>query len=322
MKILFIGFKSPNHAAIYMKHGFEVLGHDVTHITDIEILMNGDMRLSTYYTDEDFVYVFHMNSSFLINDLTVPVVFYAFELLWRPCIDHCDILVMSTPMMENYYVYYYPHLLANNPEKHIQYYGVDLERFDAMGKKKYLECSFMGNLVWEEKTWIERDMYKTRKEVVEACEQYLDLMPHADYEEYISHLKHSQSTLIVHGKACYISQRIFEAAAASVCPIIYVDDEIGEKIYNDLGLEFGFNCLFLKWNEYDLSTRLQYFLDNAILKAMGANARKWVETHDNIHNCTEIIHYVETYQKHAAKRQEQRCLRATRQIEYELGKPI
>ena len=318
MKILFLGFGNPNHAAMYMKRGFETLGHTVRHVTDTEIILNGDMHLSTYYEGEDFVYIFHLNTVFLLNDLTVPVVLYMFELLWRPCLDHCDILVMSTPLMENYYVYYYPHLLTNNPAKYIQYYGVDLDRFDATGKKKYLTCSFMGNLVWEEKTWVEKDMYKTRKRVVEACESYLDLMPHDDYEEYISYLKHSQSTLIVHGKSCYISQRIFEAAAASCCPIIYVDDEVGQEIYDSIGLMDHVNCIFL------VADRLpEAIKDNAFkFTVLGQNARKWVETHHNIHNCTEIITYVENYQKYRQKSMEQRCLRATRAIESELGSPV
>jgi len=316
MKILFIGFTNPNHAASFIAQGFRDLGHEVTHIgTEDLIFIDGNPKLSEFYTDEDFVYIYHINLKFLENDLPphIPVVFYAFEMLWRTCVDKCDILIMSTPIIENYYVYYYPHILMNNPEKYIQYYGVDLQRFDATGKKKYLECSFMGKTEWTAKCWVEEGMYKTRKRVVEACEDYLDRMPHDDYEEYISHLKHSQSTLIVHGRSCYISQRIYEAAAASVCPIIWVDDEIGLAIYTEIGLVSGENCIFIGNTEY-----IEEYLKHSDLIKIGQQARKWVEARNNINNCKEIINYVETYNKHVEKRKEQRSLRATRNIESQL----
>jgi len=310
MKILFLGFSNPDHASAFMVKGFRALGHTVTHIDPYLPEYAELTALSEVYTDEDFVYVFHNNSHRLRADVPVPVVYYHYELLWRASIDECDLLIMSTPLVENGLVYWFPEIFKRNPAKYIQYPGIDLERFDARGKKKYLECSFMGHVEWKEKCWIEKDIYKTRKRVVEACEKYLDLMPHNEYEEYIKNLKHSQATLIVHGRQCYISQRIFEAAAASVCPIIYVDDEIGEKIYDDLKLFDGINCIKL-YDPHDLQSKLHTYN----LLELGRNARKWVETRDNIHNCQEVINYVQKYQKYMENHKKQCSLRATRRIE-------
>ena len=316
MKILFIGFTDPNHASSYMAKGFRALGHEVNHIDPYQNPLIGLTKISEVYTDEDFVYVFHNNSRRLIADVPVPVVYYHFEQLWRATIDECDILIMSSPVIENGLVYWFPEVFKRNPAKYIQYYGVDLDRFDATGKKKYIECSFMGKIIWEEKCWMERDIYKTRREVVESCEPYLNRMPHDDYEEYISNLKHSQSTLIVHGRSCYISQRIFEAAAASCCPIIYVDDEIGEKIYRSIGLVHSRNCIFLYGEEPKEELDLELKIKDII--TIGLNARKWVESRNNINNCKEVIKYVEAYNKRIEKYKEQCSLRATRLIESEL----
>jgi len=314
MRILYFGFKSPNHLSSFIANGFIELGYELTWIDTTTLVFTDTDKISAFYTDEDFVYIFHINTKSLINDVNVPVIYYHFEMLWRPCVDKCDVLIMASPLIENFLVLYYPKLLYNNPAKYIQYYGVDLERFDSIGKKKYLKCSFMGKLEWEEKCWIEKDMYKTRKRVVEECSEYLDLMPHDDYEEYINNLKHSQSTLIVHGKNCYISQRIFEAAAASVCPIIYVDDEIGAQIYEDIGLKNHQNCIFL------VDSILPESIKNNAYKfsILGQNARKWVEKRNNINNCKEIIKYVEQYKKNSEKSKKQRSLRATRLIESQL----
>ncbi len=312
--ILFLGFLNPDHESSFRVKGFRALGYEVHHIDPWENSCMDFKNVSEVYDGEDIVFIHHCNSKLFVADIPVPVIYYHAELLWRPCVNECDILLMMSPLMEPALVYWFPEIFKRNPAKYsLHHYGVDLDRF-THPRKKYLKCTFMGPIEWKEKCFIEQDLYKTRKRVVEACSEWLNIRDFGDYEEYIKDLQHSQSTLIVHGKNCYLSQRIFEAAAASCCPIIYVDDEIGAKIYEDIGLIHGLNCLFV----YIIYPNGLEFLSKFNLKIIGENARKWVETRDNIHQCKKVIKYVQKYQKYMEKYKKQCNLRATQLIERSL----
>ena len=322
MNILFIGFKNPDHEAMFRSNAFKALGHNVRHLDPWDSYAKDFLKLSDVYEGEDFVFISALNSKILTTDLPkdIPIVYYHSELLWRPSVDKCNILLMAHPAMENVFVYWFPELIRANPAKYIQHYAVDLKRFDYGKRKKYLKCTFTGPSEWKEKMWIERDMYKKRDEILEEVRELVDVFPTQEYENYINILKHSQATFIVHGRCCYISQRIFEAAAANCCPIIFVDDEIGLKIYEDIGLIDGYNCLFV-YGKSTVKEELFYLLMNndwRELERIGKNARAWVEKRDSINKSKDVIKYVEKYKKWFKESSEQRSLRATRIIESEL----
>ncbi len=281
MNILLIGFDGPDQTCSMIEEGLRDIGHSLIHYV-MDIPTTKPTYLSEYYYKQDLVIVFQTNCEF-INDVEVPVIYYHPEILSPASLDKWDYLVAGGIEITPFLMAFNTRAMQACKATLIQNYGVILQEWTPLPKSDMIPF-FIGNLERDYAPhWLHKIIYSSRQKIIPEITPLINLHPAVPYDEYKTLLARSVGTIIIHGEYCYLSQRIFEAAAMACCPIIYTGNSL-PALYESLGLIHGYNCLFFD-SYHDLKTQLSINL----LEVLGKRARKWVEKHTHLHRAKELI---------------------------------
>ena len=98
----------------------------------------------------------------------------------------------------------------------------------------------------------------------------------------------SEAVLIIPGNDAYVTRKIYEAAACKALIVLYVQNDEAKKVFDDLGLIDGSNCLMFR-NMEELE-HIKSFFDKIKIEGYTNDAYEWVKNnHTWDHRAKELI---------------------------------
>lgn len=235
---------------IILMEALKLMGHEVTefNIRTYPNLIN--QRYSVYKEpipikpEGDFDYIFIVQSAWnCINKTKIPCVYYSTEALWYPSCENPDFIMSVFPEMEAVMTQKYPRHLANCK------YFMDFQICHI--PDKFIDVSKKKGIFWQGWDFADdigtaeyRQVYKYRKKVVSDLyyKEWLNVKRPNYGQNFLWEICQWEAGLVVDGYNTFFSPRPIELAFAKSIPIIWLQNEIHRKYYNERGFIHKENC--------------------------------------------------------------------------------
>jgi len=183
--------------------------------------------------------------------IETPVVYYHRD-LWNECfMREPDLLLYRFHNQQTSLKYIDRQIWWATKYKMAFRNAVDPKLFKHDQEKEFKGLNFIGTQrpleQYLKDDYVQHEYYIDTFNVVEYAKEY-DLIAVHDYykmkfNEYRSILERCESILFIPGKRAYHSRRLYEAAATKSMIVMYVPNDQARKIYNQMGLIHGNNCV-------------------------------------------------------------------------------
>jgi len=267
--------------------------------------------------DEFFDVIFIEQNGFKFkNDiLDVDVIYYHRDIPNDLFMEDMDILLYRFKKHERKIAREYPKLWGNGITKQRFLNGVEMRAFDYTKERIHKGINWIG---WKN-TWkyywdrpSQKAYYLHVRGIVNFARKHNLVKYHEHgipYPEYKDILEQSEAVLIIPGTEAYVTRKIYEAASSKTMIVLYVQNDEGEQIYNEMGLVHEVNCLMFHSNEELRKLKKKYRTYNR--KLITQNAYNWVkENHTWDLRAKELI---EIYKNYKLKKEEvEKCQIITR----------
>ena len=226
----------------------------------------------------DFVFV-EQNAFKFYNDIDSTVIYYHRDIPTDLFMEDMDVLLYRFKVMARVVSEQYPKIWGNGILKRRFLNAVNMRIFEHDLPKIYEGINWIGWLKpfeWYFKHPNQEEYYIKVKAIVDYAKKNLLINYHhhgIQYSEATRILQQSEAVLILPGTEAYVTRKIYEAAVTKTLIVLWVQDDIGQEIYDDLGLVHGKNCIMFRKKE---ELKELAFLEGIDIAGITLEAYNWV----------------------------------------------
>lgn len=228
------------------------------------------------------------------NDTDKKVIYYHRDIPTELFMEDMDILLYRFKKMEETIANEHPEVWNNGIHKERFLNGVEPSGFNPNQKKTFKGINWIGWIHSFEFYWRlpnQQEYYQHVKDIVFYAREQKCITYHEHGLNYLGYrdiLEKSEAVLIIPGNEAYVTRKIYEAACCKTLIVLWVQNEIAEQTYKELGLISGVNCLM--FHKQEELIKLAKLFEMATFEGIVNSAYDWVlENHTWTHRANEFL---------------------------------